>query len=241
MSRPKEQSIKYSFNHKSKIKIDTPFAKCHWDGKNIFVYFGKHWLNMSNGQYMYITCIYHTVLLLALPFITVLSQIFYMSVCFLFGFSFLEESLSSFLSYLIYLYMSLLHSVFFSSCWLMSSHSSFYPTNTNFTRTKNDYLILHVHFFSWWHSGHIPVSILLILHAHDILTFFLRSFSCWHMSSQSSFFPPLTSLHRKSFFLRRHLQRTDTFFSHIPMLGQSPEWHTAPHGWPQGIYNHSIG
>lgn len=165
MSRPKEQSIKYSFNHKSKIKIDTPFAKCHWDWKNIFVYFGIHWLNMSNGQYMHITCIYHTVLLLALPFITVLSQIFYMSVCFLFGFSFLEESLSSFLSYLIYLYMSLLHCVFFSSCWLMSSHSSFYPTNTNFTRTKNYYLILHVHFFSWWQSGHIPVSILLILHA----------------------------------------------------------------------------
>lgn len=34
-----------------------------------------------------------------------------------------------------------------------------------FTRTKNYYLILHVHFFSWWQSGHIPVSILLILHA----------------------------------------------------------------------------
>lgn len=51
---------------------------------------------------------------------------------FFLAFLFFEESLSSFLSYLIYLYMSLLHCGFFS-CWLMSSHSSFYPTN--FPRT----------------------------------------------------------------------------------------------------------
>lgn len=67
-----------------KLKLTLLFAKCHWDGKNIFVYFGKHWLNMSNGQYMYITCIYHTVLLLAVPFITVLSQIFYIIIIWIF-------------------------------------------------------------------------------------------------------------------------------------------------------------
>lgn len=194
---------------------------------------------------MYITCIYHTVLLLALPFITVLSQIFYISeyfksmICLLSFWLFFSWRITFQFSLISNVHAIITLWVFFLLTNVLTFQ--FLSYQYYFTRTKNYYLILHVHFFSWWQSGHIPVSILLILHAHDILTFFLRSFSCWHMSSQSSFFPPLTSLHRKSFFLRRHLQRTDTFFSHIPMLGHSPEWHTAPHGWPQGIYNHSIG
>lgn len=131
-------------------------------------------------MYITCTCIYHTVLLLALPFITVLSQIFYMSVyfksmiCLLSFWLFLTWRITFQFSLLFILPVHIIITLCSFPCWQMSSYSSFYPT----------YFILPDIFT----ISYIPI--LANKYFHNIVTFQFLSY--WYLFNLHMTFLPFS-------------------------------------------------